>query len=227
VVIVRDNVLPTLLRWYAVYASSLRRRVVEELVKCHWVLAEFIEMVLVVAERDSQCLCHELRKLDAVLQIREASVAVGFAQSLRPDVRPQTELASLHLWVFRGQLAADVEALFQVRMLVAFPSLGVRLLVSTVILVLALVKREFLFGREVKEAFGGGKGGLLHIFGNSVVDDLEEALCHARVANLLGALLLPGWVAGSEIAEVNDRGSLCGRRHGIAEDVLEDALKSN
>lgn len=93
--------------------------------------------------------------------------------------------------------------------------------------IITFVEFHLLLNGELEELLGDLEHLLLKIERNGVVDDLEETLSQASLADLVGTDLHPCGLAGKEVAEVNDRGDFGGRHSGRVEDRCECKMYKN
>ena len=129
------------------------RGVVEELVEGHGFGAEGVEVVLVVAEGESDGLHNALGQGRDLLHVVHAGVAEVRSEAGGPDVGPVGKSLGEHGWVGWGEVRGYIIAFFEVGLSVFFNHLAVHDFVAAVMLVLGC---EALVSCKVVEGERGG-----------------------------------------------------------------------
>lgn len=131
-----QDINPTLLTRICIW---LLWRIMQHLVKAHWLLAEFFEVAPIQIQAKGQSFHELLRKRDKVGKIIHASGLECRIQSLRPNIWAVRKFPTLHLRVVEGQISGNVKPFFEIWDSIRLHRLAVQPLVPAVVIVLANV----------------------------------------------------------------------------------------
>lgn len=109
----------------------------EELVECHWLVAELVEVVHVISERDSDGLHDLLGEVGNTLQVVHAGLPEVGTESGGPNVGAVSELLGNHLRVVQRKITRDIVSLLEIRLGIGLDHLPVHNLIPTVVVILS------------------------------------------------------------------------------------------
>lgn len=116
------------------------RRVMEELVECHWLVAELVEIVHIISERDGNGLHDLLREVGDTLQVVHAGLPEVGTESSGPDVGAVGKLLGKNLRGIQRQITGDIVPFLEVRLGIGLDHLPVHNLVPAVVVILGYHK---------------------------------------------------------------------------------------
>ena len=167
---------------------------------------EVVEIRLRQLEGGGQRLEHVLRERQhrGVIIVRDPLevIHVGHGLPGRPDVRPAVQLLLHDVGMVRGQLVADVDALFEFRVGALLEDLRAQELVAAVVGVGVLTKSHLFRDGQGESLFRHFQELGLKVGGDGVVGDLEETIVQAAIADLRDEILSGHGVVGVKWGEV-------------------------
>lgn len=119
-------------------------RVMQHLVKAHWLLTELFEVLSVKIQAQGQSLHELLRERDQVGKIIHASGLEFGIQAFWPDIWTVCKLPALHLRVVEGQISGNVKTFFEIWYSIRLHRLSVQPLVAAIVVILAHVSYGIL-----------------------------------------------------------------------------------